>query len=48
MELELPDFKPSIYTALIILLVVVLTVPLAKAAMTKWPVPGLSDLVMAI
>jgi hypothetical protein len=42
------NIKPSILSALTILLIVAITVPLAKWALNRYPVPGLTDLVNAI
>jgi hypothetical protein len=48
MEFDFSDIKPSVVTALTVLLLVMVTVPLAKYVLNRWPVPGLSDLVNAV
>lgn len=48
MELDFSGVMPSVVNALIIFLIVAVTVPLAKWLLTKYPVPGLSALVMSI
>lgn len=45
---DMADVKPSVWSIILIFLIVLLTVPLAKWATQKWPVPGLTDLVAAI
>jgi hypothetical protein len=46
--MDMADVKPSIWSVVLIFLIVLLTVPAAKYAANKWPVPGLTDLVNAI
>lgn len=48
MEFDFSDVKPSVLNALTILLIVIITVPLAKWAVNRWPVPGLKDLINAV
>lgn len=48
MELDMSNVKPTVLTALTILLMVMITVPLAKYTLNRWRVPGLTDLVNAI
>lgn len=48
MEIDMSNVKPSVISAITILLLVMVTVPLAKFALNKWPVVGLTDLVNAI
>jgi len=48
MEFDMSDIKPTVVSALIVFLFVVLTVPLAKWVVNKYPVPGLTDLINAI
>lgn len=48
MELDMSNVKPTVLTALTVLLLVMVTVPLAKFVLTKYPVPGLTQLVHAI
>lgn len=46
--LDLADVKPSIWSVVLIFLIVLLTVPTAKFLANKFPVPGLTDLVNSI
>lgn len=46
--IEMADLKPSVLTALTVLLIVMITVPLAKWALNRYPVPGLTQLVNAV
>lgn len=48
MEFDLADIKPSVVTAITILLIVVITVPLAKWGLNRFPVPGLTELINAV
>lgn len=48
LKLDMAGVMPSLINALVILLIVAITVPAAKWALAKYPVPGLSDLVNAI
>lgn len=48
MEFDMSDIKPSVITAITILLIVVITVPLAKYLLNRFPVPGLTDLINAV
>ncbi len=48
MVIDMSDIKPSVASALVIFLVVLITVPLAKFVLNRWPVPGLTGLVNAI
>ena len=48
MEFDFSDIKPSVLNALTILLLIMITVPLAKYVLNRFPVPGLTDLVNAI
>lgn len=48
MEFDMSDIKPTVLSALTVLLLVAITVPLAKYVVNRWPVPGLTDLVNAI
>jgi hypothetical protein len=48
MEFDFSDIKPSVLNAITILLIVMITVPLAKWGLNKWPVPGLTQLVNAV
>jgi len=45
---DMGDLKPSLLNALVVFAIVVITVPLAKFALNKVPVPGLTALVNAI
>lgn len=45
---DMSNIKPSIYSALVVLGIVIVTVPLAKYAFNRFPVPGLTPLVNAI
>jgi hypothetical protein len=47
-ELDMSNVKPTLISALTILLIVVITVPLAKVVLNRWPVPGLTPLVNAV
>jgi hypothetical protein len=44
MELE----KPSLQTAILILVIVIVGIPLVKWAVNRWPIPGLTPLVNAV
>lgn len=46
--MDLASVKPSIMSALVIFLIVMITVPLAKYAFAQFYVPGLSELTAAI
>lgn len=48
MEIDMSNVKPSVVSALTVLLMVVITVPLAKAVTARWYIPGLSELIAAI
>jgi hypothetical protein len=48
LEIDMSNIKPSVLSSITILLIVMVTVPLAKWAFNRWPVPGLTDLVNAI
>lgn len=48
MEFDMSDIKPSVVTALTVLLLVMVTVPLAKYLLNRFPVPGLTPLVNAV
>lgn len=48
MEFDMSDLKPTVVSALMVLLLVAVTVPLAKFLVNKYPVPGLTDLINAI
>jgi hypothetical protein len=47
-EVDMSNIKPTVLSALTVLLIVVITVPLAKVALNRWPVPGLTQLVNAV
>ena len=46
--LDMADIKPSLLSALTVLLMVIITVPLAKYVLARFYVPGLTELVGAI
>jgi hypothetical protein len=48
MEIDMSNIKPTLLSALTVLLLVAVTVPLAKYALNRWHVPGLTELVNAI
>lgn len=48
MELDMSNVKPTVVSAITILLIVMITVPLSKWLLNRYPVPGLTDLVNAI
>jgi len=48
LEFDFSDIKPSVFSAVIIFLVVVITVPFAKWAFNRWQIPGFTQLVNAI
>lgn len=48
MEFDFSDVKPSVLNALTISLIVIITIPLWKWALNRWPIPGLKDLVQAV
>ncbi len=48
MELDMSNIKPTVLSAITVFLLVMVTVPLAKWAFNRYPVPGLTDLVNAI
>lgn len=45
---DVSNVKPSIWSALVVLGIVIIMVPLAKVAFNRFPVPGLTPLVNAI
>lgn len=47
-EIDMSNVKPTVLTAVTILLIVLITVPLAKWALNMYPVPGLTQLVNAV
>lgn len=47
-EIDFSNVKPGVLSALTILLIVMITVPLAKYVLNRWRVPGLTDLVNAV
>jgi len=47
-SVDFSSVKPSVLNAVIILLIVIITVPLAKYAVTKFPIPGLTPLIQAV
>jgi hypothetical protein len=42
------DIKPSVYTVLMVLAIVLVGVPVLKIIGTRWAIPGFSELVKAI
>lgn len=48
MEFDMANVKPTILTAITILMIVLVTVPVSKWLLNKYPVPGLTDLVNAV
>jgi hypothetical protein len=48
MEIDMSNVKPTVLTAITVLLLVAITVPLAKYAVNRFPIPGLTDLINAI
>lgn len=48
MQLDMSNLKPTVLSAITVLLVVMVTVPLAKFALNKYRVPGLTDLINAV
>lgn len=48
MVIDMTNIKPSIVSAITVLMLVIITVPLAKAVLARYHVPGLSELVAAI
>lgn len=46
--IDMSNVKPSVLSMITIFLIVLITVPLAKVALNKFPVPGLTDLVNSI
>jgi hypothetical protein len=48
MEFDMSDIKPTVLSAVTILLIVAVMVPLSKFLLNRWPIPGLTDLVNAI
>ncbi len=48
MEFDFSDIRPGVFNALMILAIVTVTVPLAKAFVARYPIPGVSDLVNSI
>lgn len=45
---DMADIRPNALNLITIFLAVLITVPVAKWASQKWPVPGVSDLVNMI
>lgn len=48
MDIDMSNVKPTVLSAVTILLMVMIMVPLAKFVLNTWRVPGLTDLVNAI
>lgn len=48
MDIDMSNVKPTVLSALTVLLIVMITVPLAKFVLNRFPVPGLTDLANAI
>lgn len=48
MNIDMSNVKPTVLSALTVLLIVMVTVPLAKVALNRWRVPGLTDLINAV
>ena len=48
MEFDMSNVKPTVLSALTILLIVAITVPLSKYLFNRFPVPGLTELINAI
>lgn len=48
MDIDMSNVKPGVLSAITVLLLVMITVPLAKYVLNRWPVPGLTDLANAI
>ncbi len=48
MDFDFSNIKPTVISALIVLMIVLVTVPLAKFVFNRYPVPGLTDLVNAV
>lgn len=47
MNLDLADVKPSILNWVIVGLMAITFILVAKWIVTKWPIPGISDVIMA-
>lgn len=45
---DFADVKPSVLNILIIVLIVVMFVPLLKYLVTRFPIPGFSELVLSV
>lgn len=45
---DLADTKPSIVSAIVVLGIVIIMVPLAKAVFNRFPIPGLTPLINAV
>lgn len=45
---DIQDYRPSLGAALLFFLYAILVIPFAKFVFTKWPVPGVTQLVHAI
>ena len=48
MKIDMAELKPSIFTAALFALYALLVIPFLKFILTKYPVPGLSELAQAI
>lgn len=48
MDLDMADVKPSIVSWIVVTLLAVTGIALLKWAMTRFPVPGLKDLINAV
>jgi hypothetical protein len=48
MRIDMADLKPSMLTALLFALYALLVIPLLKVLLTRWHVPGVSELAAAI
>lgn len=48
LEFEMSDIKPTVLSLLFVFFAVVITVPVGKFILSKWKVPGLTDLVNSV
>jgi hypothetical protein len=48
MEVDLGNLKPTVLSALTLLLMIMVIVPVAKYVLNRWQVPGLTELINAV
>lgn len=48
MEFDMADVKPTVLSLFVVTVMAVIGITLLKWAMTKYPVPGLAEIILAV